>query len=173
MRRGTPAPRTAGAPIAASGSSWRPSCAPSATRCCRSGNRRLNVYLAAPLFTDAERTFNLQLTRALEQAGHRVHLPQRDTPAGAGPGRTRRLFEANLAGLTRAGAVVAVLDGAQVDDGTAWEIGWARARGIPVYGLRTDQRVSQQPDEPVNLMILESLRRLCTSVDELLAALAV
>ena len=109
----------------------------------------------------------------MEQAGHRVHLPQRDTPAAAGPGRTRRLFEANLAGLTRTGAVVAVLDGAQVDDGTAWEIGWAHARGIPVYGLRTDQRVSQQPDEPVNLMILESLRRLCASVEELLAALPV
>lgn len=68
---------------------------------------------------------------------------------------------------------MAVCDGAQVDDGTAWEIGWAHARGIPVWGLRTDRRVSQQPDEPVNLMILESLRRLCTSVDELLAALAV
>lgn len=66
-----------------------------------------------------------------------------------------------------------MLDGAQVDDGTAWEIGWAHARGIPVYGLRTDQRVSQHPDEPVNLMILESLRRLCASVEELLAALPV
>lgn len=113
------------------------------------------------------------MTRALEWAGHRVYLPQRAAPATAGPGRTRRLFEANLAGLARAGAVVAVLDGAQVDDGTAWEIGWAHARGIPVYGLRTDRRVSQQPDEPENLMILESLRRLCTSIEELLAALAV
>lgn len=68
---------------------------------------------------------------------------------------------------------MAVLDGAQVDDGTAWEIGWAHARSIPVYGLRTDRRVSQQPDEPVNLMIVESLRRLCRSVEELLGALGV
>ena len=79
----------------------------------------------------------------------------------------------HLAGLARAGAVVAVLDGAQVDDGTAWEIGWAHARGIPVYGLRTDQRLSQQPDEPVNLMIFVSLRHLCASIEELLAALPV
>lgn len=113
------------------------------------------------------------MTRALESAGHRVYLPQRDTPAATGPGRTHRLFEANLAGLSSADAVVAVLDGEQVDDGTAWEIGWATARGLPVYGLRTDRRMSQQPDEPVNLMILESLRRLCRSVDELLAAVGV
>lgn len=105
--------------------------------------------------------------------GHRVYLPQRDTLEAGGGDRTRRLFESNLAGLSRAEAVVAVCEGAQVDDGTAWEIGWAHARGIPVYGLRTDRRVSQQPDESVNLMILESLRRLCASVDELLAALSV
>ena len=60
-----------------------------------------------------------------------------------------------------------------MDDGTAWEIGWAHARGIPVYGLRTDQRLSQQPDEPVNLMIFVSLRHLCASIEELLAALPV
>jgi nucleoside 2-deoxyribosyltransferase len=69
--------------------------------------------------------------------------------------------------------VVAVLDGAQVDDGTAWELGWAHARGIPIFGLRTDRRTAQQPDEPVNLMIFESLRRLVTSSDDLLASLGV
>lgn len=116
---------------------------------------------------------NQELCRALEGRGHRVYLPQRDTPVATSESRTRGLFQGNLAGLARARAVVAVLDGAQVDDGTAWEIGWAHARGIPVYGLRTDRRVSQQPDEPVNLMILESLHRLCRSTDELLAALGV
>jgi nucleoside 2-deoxyribosyltransferase len=36
--------------------------------------------------------------------------------------------------------MVAILDGSQVDDGTAWEIGYAYARGLPVWGLRTDFR---------------------------------
>lgn len=148
-----------------------PSFGRSATRCSASDSCRLNVYLAAPLFTDAERAFNAGLCRALETRGHRVYLPQRDTPDTTGVGRTARVFQGNLAGLAAADAVVAVCDGAQVDDGTAWEIGLAHARGIEVWGLRTDRRVSQQPDEPVNLMVLESLRRLCTSVDELLAVL--
>lgn len=158
---------------AAAGRSWIRSFARSATPCCASGSARLNVYLAAPLFTDAERRFNLDLCHALEGAGHRVYLPQRDTPEARAPGRTRRLFEANLAGLGRAEVVVAVLDGAQVDDGTAWEIGWAHARGMPVFGLRTDRRTAKQPDEAVNLMILESLDRLYASLDDLLAALSV
>lgn len=32
----------------------------------------------------------------------------------------------------------AVLDGVDVDSGTAWEIGYAYARGKPIIGLRTD-----------------------------------
>jgi nucleoside 2-deoxyribosyltransferase len=35
------------------------------------------------------------------------------------------VFQANLAALAKAEAVVAVCEGAQVDDGTAWEIGYA------------------------------------------------
>lgn len=86
--------------------------------------------------------------------------------------RTAGVFRSNLEGITHADAVVAVCDGAQVDDGTAWEIGYACGRGIPVYGLRTDRRVGQQADEPVNLMVLESLRVLCASVAELRSALS-
>jgi nucleoside 2-deoxyribosyltransferase len=36
------------------------------------------VYLAVPLFSKAERRFNLQLTARLEALGFRVFLPQRD-----------------------------------------------------------------------------------------------
>ena len=87
--------------------------------------------------------------------------------------RTAGVFRVNLEGLSLADVTVAVCDGAQVDDCTAWEIGYAYARGIPVYGLRTDRRIAQQADEPVNLMVLESLRVLCRSVDALRDALAV
>lgn len=44
----------------------------------------MRLYVAAPLFTEAERAFNLVLARALEAAGHDVYLPQRDR------GRRRR-----------------------------------------------------------------------------------
>jgi nucleoside 2-deoxyribosyltransferase len=69
-------------------------------------------------------------------------------------------FVSIFAALADADAVVAVCDGPQVDDGTAWEIGYAYGRNIPIYGLRTDRRLVQQVDERINLMILESLNEL-------------
>ena len=131
----------------------------------------MRVYLAGPLFTEAERAFNGTLAVRLEADGHTVYLPQREAPETEGLERRRQIFGANVAALGSVDAVVAVCDGPQVDDGTAWEIGYAYARGIPAYGLRTDTRLTQRADEPINLMILESLRTLLPSVEALLAAL--
>lgn len=131
----------------------------------------MNLYVAAPLFTEAERAFNVVLARALEAEGHRVYLPQRDTPDAQGTERTAAIFAANLAALRNAEAVVAVCDGSQVDDGTAWEIGYAYGRNVQVFGLRTDTRVSQQVDERINLMILECLSELSSTIEQLLHTL--
>ena len=85
----------------------------------------MKLYLAAPLFSEAERSFNLALADALSAAGHEVYLPQRDTPRSEEPARTTTIFRANLAALSNVDAVVVVCEGPQVDDGTAWEIGYA------------------------------------------------
>ena len=63
---------------------------------------------------------------------------------------------------------MAVCDGPQVDDGTAWEIGYAYAWNIQIYGLRTDSRIGQQADEQINLMLLESLSELSPTIEQLL-----
>ena len=55
------------------------------------------------------------------------------------------MFHSNLVALANAEAVVAICDGPQVDDGTAWEI--AYVRNIQVYGLRTNSRIGQKADE--------------------------
>ena len=130
----------------------------------------MRIYLAGPLFTDAERAFNAALAQRLEALGDHVFLPQRDAPQDKASGYPARIFRADLAGLELADVVVAVCDGALVDDGTAWEIGFAYARGMPVVGLRTDTRIANV-EERMNLMIQECLAALASSVDELLARL--
>src|SRR5215217_6037992 len=40
--------------------------------------RDVLIYLAGPLFSEAERRFNLELTHRLEAMGFDVFLPQRD-----------------------------------------------------------------------------------------------
>lgn len=115
---------------------------------------RYRVYLAAPLFSRAERAFNREVRDLLEAALYDVHLPQEvgDNDAARSAGDGMAIFEHNLEALKRVDIVVAVIDGADADSGTAWEMGYAYARGIPVVALRTDfRRVGEA--EAVNLML--------------------
>ncbi len=132
---------------------------------------RYRVYLAAPLFSAAERTFNGELASFLRARRFRVYLPQEhgDDGAARGPGALRGLFERLVAALDAADLVVAVIDGADPDSGTAWEMGYAYARNVPVVALRTDfRRVGD--GECANLM-LECSSAVAGSFDELAALL--
>ena len=131
------------------------------------------VYQAGPLFSEAEKNFHRRLSAALRAAGHTVIWPgdllTETQIATAGPDAITLIFTACKHALDRATLVVALLDGTQVDDGTAWEIGYAHARGLPVYGLRTDSRMAgETPHSKVNSMIQGCLAGLAGSVEELL-----
>jgi nucleoside 2-deoxyribosyltransferase len=53
--------------------------------------------------------------------------------------------------------VVACMDGADPDSGTAWECGYAYAKGKPIVCYRTDFRISgDTAGAPYNLMLSES-----------------
>jgi len=113
------------------------------------------IYLAAPLFSDAERSFNLVVRDLLTTNGFTVYLPQEAGEGVVGRGRDRDIFESHIMALDTADCVVAVCDGADTDSGTAWEIGYAVAKGIPVIALSTDRR-RPEDGRRVNLMIQES-----------------
>ncbi len=122
----------------------------------------MKIYLSAPLFTQGQRLWNRMLAGALEEriAGAEVLLPQ-DTKFGSSynqPADFSKIFQHCLEAVDDADLMVAVLDGADVDSGTAYEMGYARARAIPIIGVRTDYRASQ--DRGVNLMIAQG----CTEV---------
>jgi nucleoside 2-deoxyribosyltransferase len=115
----------------------------------------MKIYLSAPLFTQVQRRWNRMLARALEKriTGSQVILPQ-DFKFGQSyndPQDFPRIFRACMEGLEEADVMVAVLDGPDVDSGTAMEIGVAYARGMPIIGVRTDYRENQ--DRGVNLVV--------------------
>jgi len=62
------------------------------------------------------------------------------------------IFMSDKSLLERADIVIAVLDGPDVDSGTAWEIGYAYARGKPIIGVRTDTRTFMGSTS-VNIMV--------------------
>ncbi|MDD4254638.1 MAG: nucleoside 2-deoxyribosyltransferase [Methanofollis sp.] len=118
---------------------------------------RYRVYFAAPLFSEAEQDFNKKVRDILEEAYFDVYLPQEggDTDATRARSSQREIFRRHVAALGEVDAVVAVVDGADADSGTAWEMGYAHARGTPVIALRTDFRRAGH-NEHVNLMLEES-----------------
>lgn len=127
------------------------------------------VYLAAPLFSEAERDFNRKLRDEIMSAGFKAFLPQEDSNNARGGNRQEIIFNKNMAAIESSDIIVAVVDGADADSGTAWEIGYAFAKGKPVIGLRTDFR-TLGIEGRVNLMI-ERSAILCTSIPELLGRL--
>ncbi len=118
---------------------------------------RYRVYLAAPLFSEAERAYNRSIAVLLREHLYTVHLPQEcgDSSPLRSADHTKAIFTKNLAALSEADVVVAVIDGADADSGTAWEMGYAYAQGIPVIAVRTDFRQAGV-SERVNLMLEES-----------------
>jgi nucleoside 2-deoxyribosyltransferase len=132
---------------------------------------RYRVYLAAPLFSEAERVFNSSVAGLLRVNLFDVHLPQQagDDSDTRGIQEQERLFLFNKTALENSDIIVAIIDGADADSGTAWEMGYAYAKGKPVIALRTDfRRVGHH--EQVNLM-LEQSAKVVGSTEELLAAL--
>jgi nucleoside 2-deoxyribosyltransferase/uncharacterized protein YbbK (DUF523 family) len=133
---------------------------------------RYRIYIAAPLFSQAERSYNAFIAGLLKENLFGVYLPQEagDDSAGREQCVQDRLFAANKKALDDSDIVVAVIDGADADSGTSWEMGYAYAKGIPVIALRTDFR-HVGVCERVNLM-LEQSAAIVTTPDQLLEALS-
>lgn len=133
---------------------------------------RYRVYLAAPLFSAAERSYNAGIASLLAKNCFSVHLPQDagDDTAARGKQEHERLFCSNLAALENSDIVVAVIDGADADSGTSWEMGYAFAQGKKIIAIRTDFR-QVGIDEQVNLM-LEQSAGLVSTPEQLLDALS-
>ena len=115
----------------------------------------MRIYFAGPLFTTAERDFNTALGSRLRAGGHEVFLPQDQELNAYNP---ERIFRNDVDHVDWSTVVVGIMDGADPDSGTAWEIGYAYAKGTPIILLRTDFREwgGRTGDAPYNLMLTQS-----------------
>lgn len=139
-----------------------------------------DVYLAAPLFNDAEKAFNEQLALKLEGMGLHVFLPQRDglefaALEGSSPDeRNRRIFALDISTVEASSTIVAVLDGRVPDEGVCVEVATGReyskltGRSKLILGLKSDKR-TWLPEASLNPMITGTLDRLFDSEASLLA----
>jgi Nucleoside 2-deoxyribosyltransferase len=118
----------------------------------------MRIYFAASLFTQVERKWNRMLADALQelQPDLDIVMPQDFKPSGKYNDSRHygTLFKMCVNGIDTSDAVLAVLDGAEVDSGVAWEMGYAYAKAKPVIGIRTDFRPGAE--HGVNIMISRS-----------------
>jgi len=142
------------------------------------------IYFAGSLFSQAERSFNQQLTDKLEASGFSVFLPQRD---GAEKGKppfdtmTREehgqaIFHIDKTQILACDIFLFVLDGRIPDEGACVELGIAYCQKELVrpkkllIGLQTDIRAALQSSD-LNPMIRVPLDALVTDETMLLDAL--
>ena len=135
--------------------------------------QRNKLYLAAPLFNDMERRFNAEVADRLQEFFD-VFLPQRDgglmvemIKDGANPSAAaRKVFQIDVGALDWCDVLLIVLDGRAVDEGAAFELGYAYAQGKTCCALQTDvRRLLSFGNNP---MIEGAVHELFQSVDELL-----
>ena len=124
------------------------------------------IYFAAPLFCQAEMTFNLFLTKKLEERGFSVFLPQRDGVESSKPPYNKvsdnklrqAIFAVDRDKILEADIFLFVLDGRVPDEGACVELGIAYGQqhllgqDKLLIGLQTDSRAAF-PGAKLNAMI--------------------
>lgn len=123
----------------------------------------VNPWSDTSFDADFERAHALADIKERKIAFHRINL-------GIGAKNERMIRSVDL--------LVAVLDGVDVDSGTAGEMGFAYGLGFPVYGLRTDWRMTGDNEAAgINLQlryfIEQSGGSYHTTVDSLIEALRI
>jgi nucleoside 2-deoxyribosyltransferase len=132
-----------------------------------------HVYLASPLFSEAEKNFNAHLTSELERYVT-VYLPQRDgglmsemvsigIPSDIA---ACHVFQRDMEAIKKADYLIAILDGRAIDEGVAFELGIAYSQAKRCVGLQTDsRRLAMWGNNP---MITGALESVFISVDDLI-----
>jgi len=111
-----------------------------------------NIYLAASVFSVFERENNSLLAKKLEENDYTVFLPQEVSPLKTEDGlNMHHVYKQCRENIDSTDIVIAIVDGADIDSGVAWELGYAFAKNIPSLCIRTDIRKSE--DKGVNIMI--------------------
>jgi nucleoside 2-deoxyribosyltransferase len=146
----------------------------------------VRLYVAGPLFSEAERAWLDDLAARLRAEGFDCFVPHENFPELADV-TLEEVYRIDSEGLRSSNALVAWLDGPIVDDGTACEIGMfaelVRSGGEHYRGIvaiTTDIRLERRRAGNVvgggmNLFVggaIESSGRICHTVDEVVAALS-
>ena len=132
----------------------------------------MKVYIAAPLYCDYERRYNLEIDEFLRNKGYDTYLPQRDGGVVSempdfidGVPKDRYVFDKDIEAMNGSDVFLFLLDGRVPDEGACVALGYFHSTGKPAVGLKTDSRTLCEGLD--NLMIRMALRKICINKEEL------
>lgn len=126
----------------------------------------MKVYIAGKLCSETEREFLEKLAGLVEELGFETFLPHRDVGLVKGMKDVEKAFKGDIInGFRNVSLVIADLNGLHIGAGTAWELGYAYAKGIPVIGIKEDESIEDALDS-LSAIIIHSTK-IVGSLEEL------
>lgn len=129
-------------------------------------SKPIKVYIAGKLGANSEIEFLENLEKICKKQGFKTFLPHRDIGICQGFEDVERVFRGDIIeGFKDCKLVIADLNGLHVGAGTAWELGYAYAKNIPVIGIKTDEKAEEALDY-LSPILIGSIR-FVESIEEL------
>ena len=124
------------------------------------------IYIAGKLCNKSEREFLEEIDKICKRLGFKTFLPHRDVGLAQGIKDVKRVFKGDIIeGFKNCKLVIANLNGLHIGAGTAWELGYAYAKGIPCLGIKTDEYVEEALDY-LSAVLIASMK-IVKSLEEL------
>ncbi len=136
----------------------------------------MKIYIAAPLYCDYERNYNLEIDTFLRNHGFDTYLPQRDGGVLSempemidGITKEEYVFRKDLQAMDESDVFLFLMDGRVPDEGACVALGYFYSSGKCAIGLKTDSRTLCNNAD--NLMIQKALKQILHTKEELLSYL--
>jgi nucleoside 2-deoxyribosyltransferase len=125
----------------------------------------MKTYIAGPLCSESERQFLEKIDEICKKNKIDTFLPHRDCGLWKDAKDTKRIAKGDLKGFEKCNFLIANLNGFNIGAGTAWEMGYAYAKNIPIIALKTDRKPEEALEE-ISAIIFGTTKIVC-SLEEL------
>jgi len=130
----------------------------------------MKVYIAGPLFNEKAKVILEKIDKICKELGLDTFLPSRDAGLYK-EGDSTPFFVKDRDAIHDCELMVAYLDWRGISSGTAWEMGYAHARGVPIISLVEDKKSITKSDRLCVMCfnssdVVESLEELKEKIKE-------
>ena len=128
-------------------------------------SKKIKAYVAGPLCSENERKFMEKLDKLCKKLKLKTFLPHRDAGLWKEGISVEEIAKKDLKGFKKCDFMIANLNGFSVGAGTAFEMGIAYEKKLPIIAIKTDRPASQSTEEIS--AIIAGLVKITNSFEEL------